>query len=71
MSGRRKLLALVGLIAVALAAALFLALRPSNGDAGANVAEFAKSIDNTNGHTPSVPKGKLALGRIGIKKDGR
>lgn len=71
MNDKRKLFLLGGLVAVALALAAFSLFRAGDGDASANVADFAKSIDNTKGDTPSVPPERLALGVSGPRKGGR
>jgi len=71
MSGSRKIALLVGVIVLALGVAAFGVLRSSDGDAQANVAEFAKSIDHSKSDSPSVPPDRLALGHAGPMKGRR
>jgi len=61
---------IVGLVVVVLVcgAIVFKTTAGSSGQDQANVAEIAKSIDNTKGNTPSVSPEKLKLGRAGGKQ---
>lgn len=59
----------IGLAVVAVAVCAFSFMKGgSEGNVQSNVAEFAKSIDQTKSDTPSVPPERLALGRSGPQK---
>jgi hypothetical protein len=67
MNNRTWLIAGVAVLAVALAVVMIIKSTASDGVNQSNIANFAKSIDNTKGNTPSVPPERLALGRTGGK----
>ena len=68
MNKKTLLVAGVAVLAVSIAAFAILKSTAGEGDAQSNVADFARSIDQTKADTPSVPPERLALGRSGPTK---
>jgi hypothetical protein len=66
----KKTWLMAGVAALAVVVAIVVALKStaSEGNVQSNVADFAKSIDQTKADTPSVPPERLALGRSGPMK---
>ena len=67
MNNRVLVLGGIALLAVVLAVVMIVRSTASNSVDQSNISQFAKSIDNTKGDTPSVPPERLALGRTGGK----
>ena len=68
MNKKTWLMVGVAALAVVIAGVVVFKSTASEGNVQSNVADFAKSIDQTKANTPSVPPERLALGRSGPTK---